>query len=245
MKEPYDQWPPIPENCFITRPIRTAFPEQSLGVLSPEETVRQIHRNGVVGCGFQRPGHFSDPSFIHCEPIPVICWLENMPNSNPFTPLESSSKPHALEAKVAPTCNSCFMRLDSNEALATSPVSQEPANAAPLSFSQVPPDWSFRKLPHKIPQRQFKCTYPGCDRQFRRRAAFQRHLTCHSDERPYVCWVPECHRSFKRSDNLEAHYQTHAKMGGRNRYVATLDNTSPAYDPKFRGRLTLEGWPAF
>jgi hypothetical protein len=146
---------------------------------------------------------------------------------------------------MAPTCNPRSMRLDSNEVLAMSPVSLGPTNAASLSSSPVPSDGSFRKLPHKILQRQFKCTYLGCDRQFRRRTAFERHLTCHSDERPYVCWVPECHRSFKRSDNLEAHYQTHAKMGGRNRYVATLDNTSPAYDPEFRGRLTLEGWPAF
>ncbi|KAJ6000974.1 hypothetical protein N7481_001383 [Penicillium waksmanii] len=168
-----------------------------------------------------------------------------MPHSYPFSPSEPFSKPHTFEAKVAPACNPCSMRLGSNEVLTTSPVSLGPTNAASLSSSQVPPDWSFRKLPHKIPQRQFECTYPGCDRQFRRRKALERHLICHSDERPYVCWVPECHRSFKRSDNLKAHYLTHTKMGGRNRYVATLDNTSPAYSPKFRGRLTLEGWPAF
>ncbi|CAI7620892.1 unnamed protein product [Penicillium pancosmium] len=79
MNEPNDQWPFIPEDYFITRPIRTAFPQQSLGVLSPEEAMRQIYRNGLIGCGFQRPGHFSDPGFIHCEPIPVTYWLENMP----------------------------------------------------------------------------------------------------------------------------------------------------------------------
>jgi hypothetical protein len=64
-----------------------------------------------------------------------------------------------------------------------------------------------------------------------------------SDERPYTCWVPECHRTFKRADNLKAHYTTHAKVGGRNRYVATLDNMSSVYSPEFRGQLTLEGWP--
>jgi hypothetical protein len=207
--------------------------------------MRQIHRNGLVGCGFQRPGHFPGPGFIHCQPIPVVCWLENMPNSYPFGLLEPSSKPHAFEAKVDPTCHSSFPWPDSNGVLATSPVSLGPTKAVPLLSSQVPPAGSFQKLPHKMSQRQFQCTYPGCDRQFRRRTALERHLICHSDERPYVCWVPECRRSFKRSDNLKAHYQTHAKMGGRNRYVATLDNTSPAYNPKFRGRLTLEGWPDF
>jgi hypothetical protein len=134
-----------------------AFPQQSLGVLSPEEAMRQIHRNGVAGCGFQRPGHFSDPGFIHCEPIPVTYWLENMPRSYLFSPSEPSSKPHTSEAKVAPTCNSCSMRLDSNEVPATSPVSMGPTNAAPLPSSQVPPVWSFQKLPHTIPQRQFRC----------------------------------------------------------------------------------------
>ncbi|OKP14972.1 Regulatory protein brlA [Penicillium subrubescens] len=43
--------------------------------------------------------------------------------------------------------------------------------------------------------------------------------------------------------NLKAHYATHGRPGGRNRYVATLDRTSSAYDPCFRGRLTSDGWP--
>ncbi|KAJ6001115.1 hypothetical protein N7481_001524 [Penicillium waksmanii] len=244
MNEAKGQLPSIPENCFIACPIRMALLQQPLGMLYPEETMLQIHRNGFVGWGFQRPGHFHDPGFIHCEPIPIICWPENMPNSYPFSLLEPSSKPHTFEAKVAPTCSSCSMWLGSNEVLATSPVSLGPTNAAPLHSSQVPPDWSSQKLPQKIHQRQFRCRYPGCDSQFRRRKALERHLICHSDEKPYVCWVPECHRSFRRSDNLKAHYPTHAKMGGRNRYVATLDNTSPAYSPEFRGQLTLEGWSA-
>jgi hypothetical protein len=143
--------------------------------------VQQIHRNSLFSCGFQRPVHFSDPGFSHCEPIPVIYWLENMPNSYPFSLLEPCSKPHAFEAKVAPTSNSCPVWLGSDEVLAASRVSLEPTNTAPLPSSQVPPDWSFQKLPHKIPQRQFKCTYPGCDSQFRRRKAVERHMICHSD----------------------------------------------------------------
>ena len=46
-----------------------------------------------------------------------------------------------------------------------------------------------------------------------------------------------------RRDNVKAHYATHGKQGGRNRYVATLDRTSPAYDPCFRGQLTADGSP--
>jgi hypothetical protein len=61
--------------------------------------------------------------------------------------------------------------------------------------------------------------------------------------KPHSCWVPECQRSFSRRDNLKAHYATHGRQGGRNRYVATLDPTSSAYDPCFRGQLTSDGLP--
>lgn len=34
-------------------------------------------------------------------------------------------------------------------------------------------------------------------------------------------------------------------MGGRNRYVATLDNISSVYSLGLRGQLILEGWPTY
>lgn len=72
----------------------------------------------------------------------------------------------------------------------------------------------------------------------------ERHIKSHSKEKPHVCWVPGCHRAFARRDNLKAHCtKTHARRGGRNRYVATLDKTSPDYDPGFRGELSLDGHP--
>jgi hypothetical protein len=92
-------------------------------------------------------------------------------------------------------------------------------------------------------RRQFKCTVARCSSRFRYLKGLQRHLSSHLSERSYVCWVPECQRRFTRSDNLTAHYATHGRLGGRNRYVATLDRTSSAYDPCFRGRLTSDGWP--
>jgi hypothetical protein len=42
---------------------------------------------------------------------------------------------------------------------------------------------------------------------------------------------------------LEA--KTHTRRGGRNRYVATLDETSPDYDPEFRGQLSFDGRPSW
>ncbi|CEJ62565.1 hypothetical protein PMG11_11062 [Penicillium brasilianum] len=94
-----------------------------------------------------------------------------------------------------------------------------------------------------FPRRQFQCTVTKCSSRFRYLKGLQRHLASHLDERPYVCWVLECQRPFTRGDNLKAHYATHGRPEGRNRYVATLDRTSSAYDSCFRGRLTSDGRP--
>ncbi|KAJ5676524.1 uncharacterized protein N7477_002157 [Penicillium maclennaniae] len=105
---------------------------------------------------------------------------------------------------------------------------------------------SLENLPPIIKQVQFKCKEPGCKGRFKRQEHLKRHMKSHSKEKPHVCWVPGCHRAFSRSDNLNAHYtKTHSKRGGRNRYVATLDETSPDYNPDFRGQLTPDGRPLY
>jgi hypothetical protein len=106
-----------------------------------------------------------------------------------------------------------------------------------------PPTSGLGSVPATNPQRQFKCSHPGCESSFKRKEALKRHLTVHSGERPYVCWVPGCQRGFARRDNLGAHHISHGKHGGLNRYVATLDKTSPVYDPRYCGQLTPQGWP--
>ena len=75
------------------------------------------------------------------------------------------------------------------------------------------------------------------------KASFPRHPALHSAVKPHVCWVPGCERAFSRSNHLKAQYLTHGKLGGRNRYVATLDKMSPIYSPTFRGQLNADGWP--
>ena len=105
---------------------------------------------------------------------------------------------------------------------------------------------NLESLPSIIKQVQFKCKEPGCKGRFKRQEHLKRHMKSHSKEKPHVCWVPGCHRAFSRSDNLNAHYtKTHSKRGGRNRYVATLDETSQDYDPDFRGQLTPDGRPIY
>jgi hypothetical protein len=93
-------------------------------------------------------------------------------------------------------------------------------------------------------ERKFKCKIIGCRMGFKREDHLERHTRCHLKEKPYVCWVPGCHRTFSRRDNLKVHCtKTHTRRGGRNRYVATLDETSPDYDPEFRGQLSFDGRP--
>ncbi|KAL3480337.1 regulatory protein brlA [Aspergillus californicus] len=104
----------------------------------------------------------------------------------------------------------------------------------------------LENLPPIIKQVQFKCKEPGCNGRFKRQEHLKRHMKSHSKDKPHVCWVPGCHRAFSRSDNLNAHYtKTHSKRGGRNRYVATLDDKSADYDPDFRGQLTPDGRPIY
>lgn len=95
-----------------------------------------------------------------------------------------------------------------------------------------------------IHKRKFNCNIIGCRMAFKRQDHLDRHTRSHSKEKPYFCWVPGCHRAFSRRDNLKVHCtKTHARRGGRNRYVATLDDTSPDYDPGFCGQLSFDGHP--
>lgn len=92
--------------------------------------------------------------------------------------------------------------------------------------------------------RSFKCREPGCKGRFKRQDHLRRHLKTHSNEKPFVCWVPGCQRGFSRNDNLTVHCKrTHARKGGRNRYIPSLDESNSLYDPEFRGQLAPDGSP--
>lgn len=119
------------------------------------------------------------------------------------------------------------------------------------SFQPRPPLWkqplkpNFKLGSHlpRIKPLEYKCKKPGCHGRFKRQEHVTRHMKSHLNEKAYVCWVPSCGRAFSRGDNLSAHSKTHSKRSGRNRYVSTLDETSPDYDPGYRGDLTPDGRP--
>ncbi|QSS65124.1 C2H2 zinc finger domain-containing protein [Histoplasma capsulatum] len=117
---------------------------------------------------------------------------------------------------------------------------ESPGETTPLQQ----PAHSLASVAKKIPPHPFKCDAPGCGGRFWRHEHLKRHLKNHTNEKPFVCWVPDCNKSFSRNDNLRAHYvTTHGRKGGRNRYVATLDEKSSDYDPEYRGDLTPDGRP--
>ena len=46
-----------------------------------------------------------------------------------------------------------------------------------------------------------------CEKVFRSKAKFERHVRTHTNERPYECDV--CEKSFRRSDDLKKHMRIH------------------------------------
>ena len=103
-----------------------------------------------------------------------------------------------------------------------------------------------KKAAPPVRKQAFECGSAGCSKSFKRREHLKRHMSSHTKEKPHICWVAQCRRSFSRVDNLNAHYKNaHSKKESRNRYVATLDENSPYYDPLFRGELTSDGRPLY
>ncbi|CAG8183399.1 unnamed protein product [Penicillium nalgiovense] len=209
------------------------------------------HCHGQTGCSI-------DPCSIYCGSRPVICWLGYMPTSVPSnhlllgpSPEYFGYAPSFFETCVFPNqanINSPYLwplealRHGSQNSVARPcQAFRQPVN--PLHSSQDPSNLSLGGSQTNITRRRFKCGVQGCKSHFKLRKTLNRHMASHSGERPHICWVPGCQRSFLRLDNLKAHYTTHGKRKGRNRYVATLDQTASVYNPEFCGQLTPEGWP--
>ena len=204
----------------------------------------------------QHPGCAIDQALNSCECQPVICWFTCAPSSELLN-MVLQARPAGCSEHARNSLGTRAFRQDAEHSCLQlhggPPIGQDTPEVEPCktfeSFSSIKdgmphaPNSGLGSVPATIPQRQFKCSHPGCESSFKRKEALKRHLTVHSGERPYVCWVPGCQRGFSRRDHLTAHHTTHGKQGGLNRYVATLDKTSPVYNPHFCGQLTPQGWP--
>ncbi|KAI5481629.1 zinc finger, C2H2-type domain containing protein [Pseudohyphozyma bogoriensis] len=57
--------------------------------------------------------------------------------------------------------------------------------------------------------RPFKCSWPGCQRDFIQRSALTVHFRVHTGERPHECEHPGCDKAFSDSSSLARHRRIH------------------------------------
>ncbi|CAI7611335.1 unnamed protein product [Penicillium viridicatum] len=220
-------------------------------------------------CLSQKTDRSLESTSIPCLPTLVPCHLRQIDSSPMSNVVERapgagfSTMQTVNPALVFPASATASETLDITSSLPAAPeVGPIPSGTGiastwilhqPQEKAQVLHGTTIRQYGHNLNfenqqsdmhERRFKCKIVGCRMGFKREDHLERHTRSHLKEKPYVCWVPGCHRAFSRLDNLKVHCaKTHTRRGGRNRYVATLDEASPDYDPEFRGQLSFDGRP--
>ncbi|KAI8614171.1 hypothetical protein BC830DRAFT_1049804, partial [Chytriomyces sp. MP71] len=55
----------------------------------------------------------------------------------------------------------------------------------------------------------FKCTHPGCPKNFSTNGHLSRHMMIHVSNQRFPCTVPGCEKTFSRSDSANHHSRNH------------------------------------
>ncbi|KAK9305358.1 hypothetical protein QLX08_003611 [Tetragonisca angustula] len=63
----------------------------------------------------------------------------------------------------------------------------------------------------KKDEKPYKCTY-GCNLSFRKPSRLKRHIRFHTGERNYKCTYPECNKAYTNNCHLKRHMETHSLM---------------------------------
>lgn len=101
LNEVKNEWPSIPDTCFVVRPLSMAPQHHSFNLLHSREYMSQIYHNSNRCRTFRRPSHFRGfaSTSNHCEYTPVICWLGYMPKPKSSSVLDSSANLHVSQTK--------------------------------------------------------------------------------------------------------------------------------------------------
>jgi uncharacterized Zn-finger protein len=59
-------------------------------------------------------------------------------------------------------------------------------------------------------RRAYRCNYPGCSKNYTKKAYLKAHQRSHTGERPFVCTWQGCAARFTRSDELTRHHRKHS-----------------------------------
>ena len=57
---------------------------------------------------------------------------------------------------------------------------------------------------------KYVCTYPNCNKKFKKPCKLDRHMLSHSNERKFVC--QQCNNCFQRQDHLKRHLKIHTQQ---------------------------------
>ena len=82
------------------------------------------------------------------------------------------------------------------------------------------------KAKTKKKERNFVCTYEGCDKRFEHKNALVAHIRVHTGEKPFVCEHPGCGKSFAQQSNLTTHKRTHT---GEKPYKCTWEGCNKSF----------------
>lgn len=204
---------------------RTSVLSTASTIPQPEETAStqgqaqgQGQGLGLFGLGLDLGGSTPAPQPVGLAPIPgstentpVKCRL---PQKATFqhTPVKQTTMSSNTHAHVTPVT---VERDSEGRVHLPNPMEYTPS---PTKITRKPttlPPGSIDHYVKELPDKLFKCVFPGCGKVFKRRYNVRSHIQTHLQDRPYSCQHPGCGKSFVRNHDLLRHQKTHgAKTWG-------------------------------